>query len=535
MASNSKHTVALIARVAVRVSAVRGRDTDASRDFISPDIQLEAGQAASRIHGWEFDKQSSADLMDLNVSGSRRSWKKRRGLMQHLADAKAGKFHVLIFYKLSRLARNVREGLEIWEAFESVGCAIYICKESIDSTTPVGRMIRSILLAVAEMQAEDIAEWAGEMHDRRAGSGKPPPMLPSWIESTDAGPHINEDKAAPIRRLIDLRLSGKGYTAIARTLNSEGFRMINGKPWSTAQVLSLLSGDHVGRLAGQSTYRTSSRGITRSTDAYPALISQAELNALRGMTSLLRPNYTDEHRTRGKSISTPYLLSSLLFCSVCGAPLKAAYGGSSNDRAYRCAKAREDASRHPDGKGLLIVAEPVEVAVLSLLQTLLNAMPTLPVAKKAKTTRRRQRTALEVQREMSELVRMKLSGRIRPSVYEENYDRLEAELTALDREDVSAQAEQFTLSQAQEALTTGDMRSICLHLVRRAEAPVYLPSVEYIGGKNEGYRYGNGTPRRCVRVTTTLSFGGGREWIAPIYRGGYTGEREVYRADGTRL
>jgi DNA invertase Pin-like site-specific DNA recombinase len=523
------------------VSAVRGRDVDTSRsEFISPDIQLEAGQAASRIHGWEFDADSSLAYMDLNVSGSRRSWKKRRGLMQHLADARAGKFNVLIFYKLSRLARNVREGLEIWEAFEAAGCAIYICKESIDSTTPVGRMIRSILLAVAEMQAEDIAEWAGEMHDRRAGAGKPPPMVPAWLEATETGLVINEERAAPIRRLVELRLAGKGYTAIARILNGEGHRMMNGKPYTTHQVLSLLTGDSVGRLAGESTYHTASRGITKSEGVYPALITPAEVNALRGLSALLRPGYKgEEHPSpssagRGKSLTTPYLLSSLLICSICGAPLKAAYGGGSNERAYRCARAREDATRHPDGKGLLLVAEPVELAVLSLLQTLLRLSPPLPKAKPRKPVKR-QRTAMEVQREMSELVRMKLSGRIRPAVYDENYDRLEAELAAMDRESLSEQAEQYAVTQATQALTTGDLRAICLHLVRRAEAPVYLPGVEYIGGNDGEKRYGNGTPRRCVRVTTILRFGDDTEWIVPIYRAGYGGTREIYRADGTLL
>lgn len=533
-----------VARVAVRVSAVKGRDIDITRsDFISPDVQIEAGRSASRLHDWQFDGDSSLAYMDLNVSGSRKSWKKRRGLMQHLADARAGKINVLIFYKLSRLARNVREGLEIWDAFERAGCAIYICKESIDSTTAVGRMIRSILLAVAEMQAEDIAEWAEEMHERRALSGKAPPTLPAWITRTEDGTQINDAFAAPIRRLVELRLAGTGYTRIARTLNAEGHRMVNGRLYTTGQVMSLLTGDALGRLAGEVVYHTAGQGITLVPDAYPAIATQEEVATLKQMSKLLRPGYDSANYpkstgngTRGKSLTTAYILSSLLWCSVCGAPLRAATGGQDNQRAYCCNMAREDGTRHEGGKGFFIIAEPAENAVINLLRTLVSLAPP-PISAPRKTTRSRPvRTSEDIQREMSELVQLLLAKRIRPQVYDENYARLETELAALDREEEEGCAQHFALSSASQALESQDYRAVCLHLIKRVEVPVFLSGLEYIKETSRsGKQYGNGRLRRCMRVTTLPKIDGQDTWVVPIYRMGYRGKRDLYRADGTLL
>ncbi len=82
----------------------------------------------------------------------------RDALKRLMDDAQAGKFERIVFWKLDRLARNLKDLLNICERLESLDVGIVSVQESIDTGTAVGRMTRNILGALAEFERETIVE-----------------------------------------------------------------------------------------------------------------------------------------------------------------------------------------------------------------------------------------------------------------------------------------------------------------------------------------------------------------------------------------
>jgi len=66
--------------------------------------------------------------------------------------------HRVIVTKLDRLARSTRNLLELYDRLEQLGVGIVAIRDSVDTTTPVGRLMRTVLAAVAELERETIAE-----------------------------------------------------------------------------------------------------------------------------------------------------------------------------------------------------------------------------------------------------------------------------------------------------------------------------------------------------------------------------------------
>jgi DNA invertase Pin-like site-specific DNA recombinase len=59
---------------------------------------------------------------------------------------------------LSPVGRSVREQLAVWDPVEQAGGRIVVVRERIDTSTPSGRYVRTILLANADRELEEYAE-----------------------------------------------------------------------------------------------------------------------------------------------------------------------------------------------------------------------------------------------------------------------------------------------------------------------------------------------------------------------------------------
>jgi DNA invertase Pin-like site-specific DNA recombinase len=75
-----------------------------------------------------------------------------------MADADKRRFDVVVCWKFDRFARSVSHLLRALETFNSLGIAFVSLSEQINSTTPTGRMIFTVLGAVAELERSLIAE-----------------------------------------------------------------------------------------------------------------------------------------------------------------------------------------------------------------------------------------------------------------------------------------------------------------------------------------------------------------------------------------
>ncbi len=89
------------------------------------------------------------DIYQEKVSGAAR---KRPQFEAMLKDARDG--DVVVVWKLDRIGRNARQVLEVISRLETKGARIRCITQAIDTTTAAGRMLVTILSAVAEMERD---------------------------------------------------------------------------------------------------------------------------------------------------------------------------------------------------------------------------------------------------------------------------------------------------------------------------------------------------------------------------------------------
>jgi DNA invertase Pin-like site-specific DNA recombinase len=96
---------------------------------------------------------------------------RRPALDRLMADARRGKFDVVAVWRFDRFARSTSHLLRALEEFSSLGIDFVSVTEAIDTSTPAGRMVFTVLGAVAELERSIIRERvvAGQRAAKRRG------------------------------------------------------------------------------------------------------------------------------------------------------------------------------------------------------------------------------------------------------------------------------------------------------------------------------------------------------------------------------
>ena len=117
----------------------------------NPEMQLRELREYCQRRGWEV----SREYVDVGVSGTK---EKRPELDKLLADAHKRHLDAVVVWKFDRFARSVSHLLRALETFRSLGIEFVSLSESVDTSTPTGKMIFTVLGAVAELERTLIVE-----------------------------------------------------------------------------------------------------------------------------------------------------------------------------------------------------------------------------------------------------------------------------------------------------------------------------------------------------------------------------------------
>jgi DNA invertase Pin-like site-specific DNA recombinase len=176
--------IALYARVSTKS---KGQDVD---------TQLLPLREYAHARGLEIE----AEYVDAGISGSKET---RPQLDQLMKAARARKFDGVVVARFDRFARSTRHLVTALEEFQSLGIHFISLNESIDTSTPMGKMVFTVLGAVAELERNIIVERINAGLDRarkqRKQLGRPPVIF---------------DR----QRVIKLKQQGKSNREIAAVL-----------------------------------------------------------------------------------------------------------------------------------------------------------------------------------------------------------------------------------------------------------------------------------------------------------------------------
>jgi len=177
------------AAIYARVSTLNGHQ--------DPSMQTRELEEYCQRRSW----QVHGIYVDNGVSGKKDSRPQLNRMMQ---DAHERRFSVVVVWRFDRFARSVSHLLRALETFNALGIQFVSLSEQVDTSTPMGKMVFTVLGAVAELERNLIVERvrAGLRHARAKGKrlGRP-------------------KKSVDAVRIASLRMAGDSWRTIARKLD----------------------------------------------------------------------------------------------------------------------------------------------------------------------------------------------------------------------------------------------------------------------------------------------------------------------------
>ena len=322
-----------------------------------------------QIDGYSLDAQKTkmkafCDYNEYEIAGeyedagkSGKSIEGRIAFNQMMDDIKSGKDEVsyVLVFKLSRFGRNAADVLATLQVMQDFGVNLICVEDGIDSSKDAGKLMISVLSAVAEIERENIRVQTMEGRMQKAREGKwNGGFAPYGYALIDGKLVVNEEEAVVIRTIFDQYVNTDlGANGIAKYLENHGIHKIarqNGKnPLFDAALIRRIIQNPVysgkisyGRRRTEKVHGTRNEYRQVKKDDYllvdglhEALVSEEVWEQAQVKVAAQAKKYEKVNRDKKEKI---HLLSGILKCPVCGAGM---YGN-------KAIKKRKDGSHYKD-------------------------------------------------------------------------------------------------------------------------------------------------------------------------------------------
>ena len=316
---------------------------------------LDAQKARMKAYADYNDYEIVGEYEDAGKSG--KSIEGRIAFNQMMEDIKTGKDKVsyVMVFKLSRFGRNAADVLSTLQVMQDFGVNLICVEDGIDSSKDAGKLMISVLSAVAEIERENIRVQTMEGRIQKAREGKwNGGFAPYGYKLSDGKLEINEEEAQAIRVIFDQYVNTPvGANGVSKYLETHGIHKIarqNGKnPLFHASLIRKILTNPV--YCGKIAYGRRKTEKVHGTRNDYHLVEQDNYILVDGLHEAIIPEdmwqeaqvklaaqaKKYEHVNRGKG-ERIHLLSGIVKCPVCGAGM---YGN-------KCIKHKKDGTKYKD-------------------------------------------------------------------------------------------------------------------------------------------------------------------------------------------
>ena len=313
-------------------------------------------------------------------------------MLKDIENGKDGVSYVLVF-KLSRFGRNAADVLSSLQLMQDYGVNLICVDDGIDSSKDSGKLMISVLSAVAEIERENILVQTMEGRKQKAREGRWNGGFAPYGYSLNNGElHIAEDEAPVIREIYDKYVNtNMGIHAICKHLMNQGFV----KKQRQGNTLSEFSTGFVKGVLDNPVYCGKIAFGRRKTEKIPGtrnefhIVKQDEFDVYDGIheaivseelwkQAQLKRNATGFKPPKSHELEHEHILSAIIKCPICGAGMygnvnrkKKDDGEYYKDYYYYACKHRTMVTGHPCTYKRQWNEEKVDAAVVEIIRKLI--------------------------------------------------------------------------------------------------------------------------------------------------------------------
>lgn len=308
---------------------------------------------------WSLDQQKRViqeycaakghELVAMYTDDGHSAWKEkgesRPQYLRLMADAKAGKFDMVLTITVDRMSRSLVNMIATVNTLQEYNVVYKSLKDPYDFATSHGQLMLSIISVFAQHQSAQLSDHVKRGKEQRAlaglRSGRPP-----WgyelcdehcvdVQGThgNGSCHISKEKGAKVVELFELYATGlHSYRGLAAMMDKQGYRS-NG--FSADRSGSHLAGSRfigstIAKMLGNAFYMGQ---ITHKGTLYPGIHEPLVSKELFDRVQIMREK-NRKGKVVGRTSKQGHLLAKVARCHQCGATFHGTIQGTQQKVTY---------------------------------------------------------------------------------------------------------------------------------------------------------------------------------------------------------
>lgn len=211
-------------RVSTQKQADEGGSLDVQRDKIELYCELHDHDL---VEVYEDAGQSAKDM-------------DRPALQEALDAVESGEAEAIVVHKLDRLTRCTEDLCRLMKRFKQKGVDFKSVQESLDTSTPAGRMVVKILGVVSEFDRETIAQRTSEALTEKSRNGEYVGGKPAFGYDVVDGELVEDpDEQEVLQAMLEYREAGLSLRKTAQRLADRGMYNRNGNKFGPKSISNI--------------------------------------------------------------------------------------------------------------------------------------------------------------------------------------------------------------------------------------------------------------------------------------------------------